>query len=84
MMGDFGMGWWLWPFGFAFAGVMAVVMLVVFLFWIWMIVDCAQRNFKNQGEKIAWLVITIIGGWLGALIYYLVVRVSNPRGLSAK
>lgn len=76
--------WWLWPFGFAFAGIMALVMAVVFIFWIWMIVDCARRSFRNQTEKIVWLVVVILLGWLGALAYLLVVRMNNPKGLSAK
>lgn len=84
MMWDGGMGWWFWPFGFAFAGIMALVMVLVFVFWIWMIVDCAQRHFKNQTEKILWLIIVILLGWLGALAYLLVVRMSNPHGLSSK
>ena len=76
------MDWFFWPFGFAFVGIMAVVMAVVFVFWIWMIIDCARRHFKNSVEKIVWLVVVVLLGWLGALAYLLVIRMNNPRGLS--
>ncbi len=67
---------------FGLAGL--VIGAIIFVFWIWMIVDCARRNFKNNTEKIVWLIVVVLLGWLGALVYYLVVRVSNPHGLSKK
>ena len=72
------------PFMAAGFGIMMLIGIIVFVFWLWMIIDCARRNFKNMAEKIVWLLITILGGWIGALIYLLVVRVSNPAGLLRK
>lgn len=79
MMGDF--GWFMWPFGFAFAGLMAIVMIVVLAFWIWMIVDCAKRSFRNSVEKIIWLIIVVIFGWVGALVYLIIIKLINTKGL---
>lgn len=81
MMGDM---WWLFPIAGAVGAVAILVGLLVLIFWIWMIVDCARRRFRNDVEKIVWLAVVILGGWLGALIYLLVVRVSNPMGLAKK
>lgn len=83
VMGDFG-GWLFWPFGFAFVGLMAVVMVVLVAFWIWMIVDCAKRKFANSGEKIVWLVIVVIFGWVGALAYLIIIKMINTKGLAKK
>ena len=50
----------------------AFVLLVVI--WIWMIVDCARRDFDGTSEKVAWLLVIILVGLLGALIYYFAVK----------
>ncbi|MBI2629706.1 PLDc N-terminal domain-containing protein [Candidatus Pacearchaeota archaeon] len=62
--------------------VLALFALVIFLlvFWILMIVDCAKRKFKTDGERIAWILILIFIGIIGAIIYYFVVK----RGKKSK
>jgi len=65
---------------FMFAGVL--VGIILFAFWIWMIVDCAKRKFKNNVEKIVWLIVVVLLGWVGALVYFIVVRTLNPRGIA--
>lgn len=79
-MADF----WIWPIvnAFMFAGLLVGVL--VFAFWIWMIVDCARRKFRNDLEKIIWILAIVFATWVGALVYFLVVRVSNPKGLSRR
>ena len=82
-MFDFGgMGWLFWPFTAAFTGVFIIFGLLVLAFWIWMIVDAATRNFRNNVEKIVWIVVVVLGQWLGALVYFLVIKLTNPRGLA--
>ena len=75
-------GSWIWfpvVSGFAFLGILLA--LVVLAFWIWMLVDAAERHFKNKTEKIVWLLVIVFGGWLGALIYYIVIRAINKQGI---
>ena len=52
----------------------AILGLIVFLvvFWIMMIVDAAKRKYKDDGEKVAWILVVILVGWLGAIIYSMV------------
>lgn len=76
----FGSFFW-WPFGFAFVGIGMIAFLLLIAFWIWMIVDCAKRNFKNDVEKIVWILAILLIGWVGALVYLIVVRIYNPRGV---
>jgi len=78
------MSLWFWPFGL-FAGIlMGLFAVSIFALWIWMIVDAARRNFRNDTEKVLWLVIIILGSWIGALIYLLIIKSSNPKGLIKK
>lgn len=39
-----------------------------------MIIDCAQRKFKSDSEKVVWILVIVLLGWLGAIIYYFVVK----------
>lgn len=77
-------GFLFWPFAAAFAGASLLVGILFFAFWIWMIVDCAKRTFKNDIEKIIWLLVIVLGQWVGAIIYFIVVKSINPKGLMTK
>ncbi len=70
-----------WPFHALFAGVWGIFSLLFLVFWIWMIVDVAKRKFKNDVEKIIWLLVVILGMWIGAIVYFIVIRMYNIRGL---
>lgn len=76
--------WIWWPFSAAFVGAWLVIGILLFAFWIWMIVDCAKRNFKNDIEKIVWILVIILASWMGALIYFIVIRGINKNGLMKK
>jgi hypothetical protein len=41
--------------------------------WIWMIIDCAVNEPSGSG-KIVWILIVLLGGFIGAAIYFLVRR----------
>ena len=73
-----------WPIMTAFACAWLVLALVILLFWIWIIVDCAKRKFKNDLEKIIWILIIIFMNWIGALAYLIVIKIYNPKGLAKK
>ena len=47
--------------------------------WIWMLVDCIKRDeedFPSMGEntKLIWILIVILTGWLGGIIYFFMVK----------
>lgn len=71
-----------WPFGFLFGGAMFIFGLIALVFWIWMLVDCARRKFRNGVEKIVWIIVLVFAGLIGALVYLIVIRLSNPTGLA--
>jgi len=73
-----------WPIIAGLGAFAVLIAFIVFLFWVWMIVDCARRDFKNDNEKIVWIIIVALTGWPGALIYFLVIKNSNPKGMMKK
>ncbi len=74
----------MWPFAAAFAGAMAVVAIIFLIFWVWILIDCARRKFKNSIEKIVWILVIVFMGWIGAFVYFVVIKSINPRGLVNK
>lgn len=73
-----------WPIKAAWMSVQFLIGVILFAFWIWMIIDCIKRKFKNDGEKIIWIILIIFTFWIGAIAYYIAVRALNPKGLSKK
>lgn len=48
--------------------------IFLFVFWILMLIDCVKRDFKKENDKIVWILIVALLHWLGATIYYFVVK----------
>jgi len=40
--------------------------------WAWIVVDVVQREFPQPGTKTKWLLVVLLGGWVGGWIYYIV------------
>lgn len=57
--------------------VMALLALASLVVWIWAIVDCAQREFPQQETKIVWILVIVLVGIIGALVYLIAGR---PQG----
>jgi len=58
--------------------------LFFFVVWIIMIVDCAKRGSMdfpdaNQNSKLMWILIIVLAGSIGAIIYYFLVMRKMPR-----
>jgi len=55
---------------------LAIIMIILafFVIWIIMLVDCIRRtDFKGENDRLLWVLILILGGWIGAIIYYFTV-----------
>lgn len=50
-----------------------------FVFWILMIIDAAQRKGLSDGERIAWILVLVFIGIIGAIIYYFAVKKGKKR-----
>lgn len=73
-----------WPFALALGGAMMIVWILLVIFWIWMIVDCAKRRFRKDTEKIIWIIAIALTNWIGALVYFIIIRSINPTGLARR
>jgi len=72
-------------FGGFIAGFMLLILFIIalavflFVFWILMLIDCAKRNFKNDNEKVVWIIVIALLGAIGAAIYYFVVKINDKK-----
>lgn len=53
--------------------------IFLFIFWILMIIDCATRKFKDNMDKVVWMIVIVFLQILGAIIYYFVVKRNNKH-----
>jgi uncharacterized BrkB/YihY/UPF0761 family membrane protein len=66
-------------FWIIFALIIFALTIFVFVFWILMLIDCVKRKFKEDSEKIVWVLVIIFTGIIGALIYYFIVKVKDKK-----
>jgi len=53
--------------------IVAIVVLSI-IFWIYMLVDSIKRKYKDENDKVVWVLVIIFLGVIGALVYYFVVK----------
>jgi hypothetical protein len=70
--------------GLVFGGGMCLFSILMFavsiaglIFWIFQLIDVARRQFPDQNMKIVWLLVVILGSFIGALIYHFA---GKPQG----
>jgi len=56
-----------------------VAIIFLFIFWILMIIDAAQRKFKNENDKVVWIIVVALLNWIGAFIYYFIIKKPNKH-----
>jgi hypothetical protein len=47
--------------------------------WIWMLVDCIR--FEDERAKVVWILVIVLAGIVGALIYLFARRIPRRRRL---
>ena len=66
--------------GIIFLILLAIALAIfLFIFWIRMIIDCAKRDFRKDNEKVVWILIIVLLGFLGAAIYYFAVKINDKK-----
>ena len=67
----------------AAGGITGLLMMLVFggaigiggtILWIWMLVECATKEPSEGNDRILWILVILLAGWIGALIYFLARR----------
>jgi hypothetical protein len=53
---------------------MLLVVVPTFGFWIWMLIDVITKEPAGGDQKLMWILIVVLLGFIGALVYYFVRR----------
>lgn len=70
------------PIGYPELLVMLVIMVIgiaVVAFWVWLLVDCIKNEPAEGNDRVVWVIVIALLGWLGALIYLLARRPTRIR-----
>ncbi len=64
-------------------GIFFIIAIAGLVFWVLMLVDVIKRQddqFPNPSEntKIIWILIVVLLSWIGALVYYFMVKKKMP------
>ena len=51
---------------------MIALSLLGLVFMIWAVVDCAKNETDENNNRLIWILIILLLGWIGALVYYFV------------
>ena len=63
----------------SFIYMFSFIVLAAIAFWIWMMIDCAINESSEGNDKMVWMLVIILTGWIGALIYCFVRRPTRIR-----
>jgi divalent metal cation (Fe/Co/Zn/Cd) transporter len=60
-------------------GELIVIMLILSMsvVWLWMLLDCLRH--ENERDKVVWILVIVLAGVIGALIYLFARRVPRRR-----
>lgn len=73
--------------GFFLLFALAILLAIgVFAFWVWMLVDCAQAPEPpgDTNHRLVWILILVFTGWLGAILYFFIVRQPRRAAIRAR
>ena len=54
--------------------IMLVIALPLFVFWVWTLLDTIKNEPSEGNDKLIWILIIVLAGWVGSLIYFFVRR----------
>ena len=60
--------------GVGVCGFEVIIGLVTLAAWIWAILDCVKRQFKDDTMKIVWVIVIVLAGVVGVIVYAIVGR----------
>ena len=70
------------PFGFPELIIILVVFLIsalVVAFWVWTLVDCIKNEPSEGNDKVIWILVIALAGWIGSLVYLFARRSERIR-----
>ena len=64
-----------------FMGGMLLIGIASLVFWLWMLIDCIKNESDQGNTKVIWVIVIVLLGILGALVYVVARRPQRIREL---
>jgi len=64
-------------FACLFMAVFGIAGLAMFGFWLWMLIDAIQHTPSENNLRLIWILVIVLTGIIGALIYFFMQRPKN-------
>jgi prolipoprotein diacylglyceryltransferase len=59
--------------------ILLAVIAGAIVFWILMIVDVAKRKFSKEDDRTVWILVVVLAGIIGAIIYYFMIKKKDKK-----
>jgi hypothetical protein len=59
--------------------IISVLIIPIVGLWIWMLVDCLTKEPAEGNERLIWLLVIVLVGFIGALLYLLIRRPQRKK-----
>jgi len=73
----------IFSFWFLFVSLMMLINIGGLVIWILMLIDCVKRDFPQENDKMVWVLVIALTNWIGALIYYFVIKKKEDKKLGS-
>ena len=54
--------------------ILFLIGLPLFIFWVWTLIDSLKNEPSEGNDKVIWILVIVLAGWVGSLIYFFVRR----------
>lgn len=48
--------------------------VAIMAFWLWTLIDCLKNESAEGNDKLIWILVIVLAGWIGSLVYLFVRR----------
>jgi len=59
--------------------VFMLAMLLGGILWILMLIDVLQRKFETENDRVLWVLVVVLTGVIGAVIYYFLIKSKDKK-----
>lgn len=66
-------------FGAGARGPGGLIGLALLIFWIWVLVDCLRNEPSRGHDRLIWVLVILLGNFIGAAIYFFLRRPQRQR-----
>jgi len=56
-----------------------ILILGSIILWLWMLIDALKRDFRKDSDKIVWIIVMLLLGVIGSLLYLFIVYLPERK-----